>query len=522
MIGVKYLARYGLISILFIGFSVSANPGGDNPVERNINEQARSNDSFERPVCFQDLPNEVLQYILSFLNKTEKGKVQRVSKKMQLQTIAQMANEGYFLELSSRRAAYWCSLLDFTTNKQVLERAETEFTNQSQEPPFKKQKTSAPTQLRTQEDVNVKVQQAEYLRNMLSLLRSIKIEKSVFDAIEASYSGFSNMRRHSCVIPRYSAPDDYQFAELISCCRALKRLAFWESSAVTNNRVSGLVRKCPQLEWISVPGCGNVGDEGLRAIGLHCPNLKHLDIGNCSAVTDNGICALVYKYPQLEHINLSYCHQLTGEAIREIGLRCVKLQTVNLERCYEITDEEVCALVNGLSDLKELNLYCCCDLTDKTLKKLGECCPKLRKLDFSSERADQQDGNTDAGVLALVSGCKDLEELCISSDASQRIFTDQAIYAILENCPKLRELEIIQCGGLTHGSFVALAQATSLESLNIFNCNRFREVDLMLLSHSKSLKSIIIVSNEESFSEDYIYSLRTLKPNLSISDLSEG
>ena len=65
--------------------------------------------------------------------------------------------------------------------------------------------------------------------------------------------------------------------------------------------------------------CGNITDEGIRAVATGCPQLQSLSIFGCYYITDAGIAALANGCPQLQSLYICGCVNITaaGRVIAE-------------------------------------------------------------------------------------------------------------------------------------------------------------------------------------------------------------
>nr|CAD7427764.1 unnamed protein product [Timema monikensis] len=109
---------------------------------------------------------------------------------------------------------------------------------------------------------------------------------------------------------------------------------------------------------------------GLFTFLNHCnvSNLAHLDLSECSALNDEGLLGIAKRCQQLVLLSLHWCWDVTDLGLMRIVTHCesyfklipsnlTKLTYLNLEQCNNICDEAVVDLVTAKPDLIVINYY---------------------------------------------------------------------------------------------------------------------------------------------------------------------
>ncbi|XP_069675571.1 F-box/LRR-repeat protein 2-like [Periplaneta americana] len=110
----------------------------------------------------------------------------------------------------------------------------------------------------------------------------------------------------------------------------------------------------------------------------------HLDVSHNFAIMNSDLNT-VFKYvPFLQHLNVSSCHCLGDTGFEDIGV-CSQLETLNISRCYGLTDKSMEYVSKGCTKLKCLDLSSCNTMTDDVMLHIVKC-KKLQvlKIGFSN------------------------------------------------------------------------------------------------------------------------------------------
>ncbi|KAE9610285.1 putative leucine-rich repeat domain, L domain-containing protein [Lupinus albus] len=120
----------------------------------------------------------------------------------------------------------------------------------------------------------------------------------------------------------------------------------------------------------------------------------------------------------------------SSNEIRSIGLM---FSFINRKRLnvYEVAKK--------LPQLCELTLYCCWYISKDFLEAIGICCPRIIKLNLCKGILKHEEINGDAFAIA-----KNMPQLKYLRLLGNKI-TNVGLLAILDGCPHLKWLHIVQC-----------------------------------------------------------------------------
>ena len=167
---------------------------------------------------------------------------------------------------------------------------------------------------------------------------------------------------------------------------------------------------------------------------------------------------------------------ITNEVLKSIATLCPKLKTLLIgQSCGNITDAGVITLAQGCRQLTSLNLSHCHKLTDAGVIALAQGCRQLSALNlYACDRI------TDAGVIALAQGCRQLSSLNLYYCGQ---ITDATLRALAVGCPQLSSLDLKYCYQITDVAVIALAQGCpQLSSLNLSWCKQITDASVIALA----------------------------------------
>lgn len=199
----------------------------------------------------------------------------------------------------------------------------------------------------------------------------------------------------------------YEVIQEFARCPRLREVRLSHCTNVTGQCVRTLVLRSPRLEVLDITCITDVLDSLLKTIGQGCPFLRVLNIGNAKDVSDEGIGYIVRGCPRLEVLDLSWCGRITDISVLkiaqdipylcEVGLsetlvsdagvsevvrRCCRLEKISLAGCSNISNTAVGNIVTHCKTrLTYLNLASCKSVTDEYVEVIVEACPRLIYLD---------------------------------------------------------------------------------------------------------------------------------------------
>ncbi|KAK9054641.1 hypothetical protein SSX86_025720 [Deinandra increscens subsp. villosa] len=228
-----------------------------------------------------------------------------------------------------------------------------------------------------------------------------------------------NLRSISmCLISNIHGSDSL-FINPVTSGRCLSSLRFNDSD-ISDEFLDSIVKACIPLKSVSLSDCCKYSIDGLSSFLSTYHSLKFLDLTKNHPLCDNSIIALSQYLHDLVTIKLNFCHKLTSTSLFALIVNCSVLENIEMEHTSLGKEEDHDSFMNILNDLptkassiKSLNLGWNSHLTDECLLRITLVCPKLKQLD--------------------VSACSGLT---------------LSLGEILKSCPEIEHLSIQDCGGV--------------------------------------------------------------------------
>ena len=137
---------------------------------------------------------------------------------------------------------------------------------------------------------------------------------------------------------------------------------------------------------------------------------------------------LLVDTSDIDHLGLRRCHNVTDQCMLDIVNYCHKLQSIYIGS-EKVTDAGVIALVAGCGQLQSINLASCGKVTDAGVRALSAGCGQLQSIDLKGCYQV-----TDTGVIALGAGRGQLQ--CINLAYCGEV-TDAGVIALGAGCGQL-------------------------------------------------------------------------------------
>ncbi|CAG8515503.1 977_t:CDS:1 [Cetraspora pellucida] len=211
-------------------------------------------------------------------------------------------------------------------------------------------------------------------------------------------------------------------------------------------------KQCEALKVreLDLNGCRSIDKAVVSFIIILFPNITHLNIHGISGITTHTLVNLAHL-PNLECISMFGNMYEDGLVIEDAFLTfaksCPLLRQFALEECPDLTDNCVRHLVVSCVNLEELTLNGSYNLTDEATQYIGNYCNRLKIL-----RIGKSPGITDSGIsLMLDLGCGSLLEII---ELKQNNITDNSLRKLADCCDKLKMINVNFCPNIT-GSGVA-------------------------------------------------------------------
>eukprot|EP01018_Ginkgo_biloba_P006349 Gb_20880 [translate_table: standard] len=304
---------------------------------------------------------------------------------------------------------------------------------------------------------------------------------------------------------------DLRKIKFFNCSRVTKPLDLSRCSKLTYVELEGCslmssppnVQGCSQLENISFDSCSAL----VRGPDLsRHPSLRSVEFGRCSAMI---YAPNLRESPLLEYATFTKCSAMThGPDFSH----CPKLDWIKFEDCSKMTHPPI---VHGCSNLRDINFTRNKELNDfpdldglTALQNLYidasstrvqkapehlECCIGLRTLFFKGvENLPCFRGLTSLHTLRLEDcGINEAPDMRYNAELEEFILVNCPSVAEppdLSECPKLKKVEIGNCGSLTR--FPGLAGLSHLEWVRLTGCELVAEPPD--LTHCEQLSTVEI------------------------------
>ena len=148
------------------------------------------------------------------------------------------------------------------------------------------------------------------------------------------------------------------------------------------------------------------------------------------------------------------------------GIRASRLHDSSLVRGSDI-------LLVDTSDIDHLGLRRCHNVTDQCMLDIVNYCHKLQSIYIGSEKV------TDAGVIALVAGCGQLQSIDLKGCYQ---VTDAGVIALGAGRGQLQCINLECCGEVTDAGVIALgAGRGQLQCINLAYCGEVTDAGVIAL-----------------------------------------
>lgn len=237
---------------------------------------------------------------------------------------------------------------------------------------------------------------------------------------------------------------------LLHLCKDLEYLDASESMRLTG-QCFHMAR--PKLKTVVLNKCTKLCPQGFSKLATKCHGLTALYLNECFELTDRALELLCQSLRNLKTFHLGgHFREITPTGLHHIG-RLSNMEELLLKQNQAVNDDVMCAIARGCRKLRWLNISSCFHggVSDASLKSVSEC-PRLRTLFIS-----YLDKITDDGISTLArQGQLEILEArgCVN-------LGDKGFIAVALLCPSLKELDVSGCTLVTNYTVQA-----SLESIN--------------------------------------------------------
>ncbi|KAI5849946.1 hypothetical protein BZA05DRAFT_338899, partial [Tricharina praecox] len=213
--------------------------------------------------------------------------------------------------------------------------------------------------------------------------------------------------------------------------------------SLTNHTMRLFLENDKESEKLTLYDCAKIDSDNLRTIGAFLPHLRELSLHHCGKMTDEVLPYYAEKLKCLESLHIRGAFLVSAgvyaKFFETVGPRLKSLSLTSTARTNSDVFE---AIAVNCPNLKSLCLSHLARLDDDGVLAL-ENCPKLKSLDISFAGG----GITDASVISLLDVIgSGLEELNLSGNM---LLTQETLDAIHACCAHLRVLNLNDCELLT-------------------------------------------------------------------------
>ncbi|KAG4946581.1 hypothetical protein JHK87_042588 [Glycine soja] len=238
-------------------------------------------------------------------------------------------------------------------------------------------------------------------------------------------------------------------------------------------------RHLSSLSTLSLSGACRLSDGGLRALVSSAPALRSINLSQCSLLTSSSVYILAESLKSLlKELYLDDCQGIDAALIVPALIELEHLEVLSVAGIQTVCDEFVKNyIVARGQNMKELVLKDCINLTDASIKAIVEHCPGLCVLDLMNLHK-----LTDLSIGHLANGCRALHTLKLCRNP----FSDEAIAAFVETTGgSLKELSLNNIKKVGYHTTLSLANhAKNLHSLDLSWCRNLTDNALGLIVDS--------------------------------------
>ncbi|XP_048251581.1 F-box/LRR-repeat protein 17-like isoform X1 [Haliotis rufescens] len=124
----------------------------------------------------------------------------------------------------------------------------------------------------------------------------------------------------------------------------LRMLDISNMTQLSSGCLENIARSCKELEVLSVSLNRTVDDECIKTIVLSCIHLKCLSCVACN-LTDKTLEYIGRYSKTVERVDVAWCGEITDDGVRAISETCKSLRYLGLMRCGQVTMETVDELI---------------------------------------------------------------------------------------------------------------------------------------------------------------------------------
>ena len=250
------------------------------------------------------------------------------------------------------------------------------------------------------------------------------------------------------------------------------------------------------------------------------PTITKLDMTDCTEVSDVGLWSIArHLGSKIKSLSLSGCHQLTNIGLRSLSLKCANLETLDFTGCHRLDDQSLLTLASGCYNLKHMILTDCTTISDNGVATLAQACPELIALDLRGCTNVGEFG--DKALKAIGEYCSSLNQLNLM--ACKRV-EDPGLISIANGCHYLNVLKLSGCGGISGDALKALCRnSLNMNSFMLSGSRLINNKDVDYALRNSAMKHTLTeldLSYTKNLTDTATASIVELLPQLKVLNLS--
>jgi hypothetical protein len=216
---------------------------------------------------------------------------------------------------------------------------------------------------------------------------------------------------------------------LAAHCPRLEEVRLFETlGTISDEMIATLALNCQFIRLLDLCHMGGrLTDEGLKATYEFCKDLESVRISSCGfdeGVTGASLDFMIkHRGPQLRHLEYSEDIRLKDENLLNIAKSCSKLELLNVQAGFsDITDAGVIEVLKGCKELQQLDVGGMNNVTETTLAHLAEptFAPKLKVLKVTPQKLGGR--VTDSSIADLRLLRPSLHVYTVDPNRTERVF----------------------------------------------------------------------------------------------------
>jgi hypothetical protein len=241
----------------------------------------------------------------------------------------------------------------------------------------------------------------------------------------------------------------------------------------------------------------------------YCPHLRALRVIQRFAFGDTGYLAIAKRCRELVELDIRHMSLLTFKSILQL---CVSLRKIDVYEVDELVQDgaALVAIIEHCPNIVSLAARCVDLAKEGVLATMATTCRCLRHIDFGFQSSFS---SSDGDFAQFLVNCPPLESLRLRG----LIVSGPEMTNIATQCPRLRELAIVDCSGTCNAAIVSIcAHCSELKVLELTNYPDMTEI----ARNCAGLQALSLSSDFYSITDAEVVSIATHCTQLSKLQLS--